>query len=133
MENTSPKLNSQYIPGVCNIGPAEINARKRFGVIGLIVTVALWIGFAYFHLSSPWFLLLFFPAIISATGFIQGFSHFCAGFGMKGLFNFGLTVGNTDTVSQAEFRAKDKKKATQIFVYSIITGLAVAVISYFIH
>ena len=133
MQNTSPQLNTQYIPGVCNIGPAEIAARKRSGFIGLIVTVALWIAFAYFDLASPWFLLLFLPAVASATGLIQGYSHFCAGFGMKGIFNFGSTVGNTDTVSQAEFRAKDKKKARQIFVYSVLAGLVVATLAYGIH
>ena len=133
MQNVSSKLNPQYIPGVCNIGPAEIVARKRSGFIGLIITAALWVVFANYNLASSWFLLLFLPAVVSATGLIQGFSHFCAGFGMKGLFNFGSTVGNTDTVSQAEFRAKDKKKAQQIFAYSVVAGLAVAVIAYFIH
>ena len=133
MQNTSPKLDSQYIPGVCNIGSAEIAARKRSGLIGLIVTSILWIAFAYFDLASSWFLVLFFPATMSATGFIQGFNHFCAGFGIRGLFNFGSTVGNTDTVSQAEFRTKDKKKAQQIFVYSVLVGLAVALVGYFIH
>lgn len=133
MQDAPPKLNPQYIPGGCNIGPAEIAARKRSGFIGLIVTGILWAVFAYFNLASLWFLLLFLPAMASATGLIQGYSHFCAGFGMKGLFNFGSKVGITDTVSQAEFRAKDRKKAQMIFAYSVLAGLAVAVIAYFIH
>ena len=56
--------------------------------------------------------------------------HFCAYFGFASLFNFG-DVGKTDSVSQAEFRAKDKRRAWQIVIYSILIGLAVALVGYF--
>ena len=32
----------QYIPGVCNIGPAEIRARQLVGWVGLATTIAVW-------------------------------------------------------------------------------------------
>ena len=57
--------------------------------------------------------------------------HFCAYFGFASLFNFG-DVGKTDSVGQAEFRAKDKKKAWQIVIYSVLIGLAVAIIAFII-
>ena len=31
-----------YIPGICNIGRAEIVKRKQAGWIGVIVTIAVW-------------------------------------------------------------------------------------------
>lgn len=123
---------SLYIPGVCNIGPAEIAVRKRFGWIGLALTPLVWILFAYLDVGRSWFLLLFFPSAMSAVGFIQGIMHFCAGFGMRGIFNMGSKVGTTDTILQAEFRAKDEKKARQIFGYSAIVGLLVSFIAYLI-
>jgi len=116
---------NQYIPGVCNIGDAEIKRRKRVGWIGLVVTIVVGALFDIFHVAVYWKLLLFFPASLSATGFIQAWMHFCAGFGMKGAFNFSSEINKTDTVSQAEFRAKDHRKAVTIFVYSIITGVVV--------
>jgi len=124
---------TQYIPGVCNIGEAEIARRKRIGWIGLIFTGALWA--ILFATAAPAWLrfVLFFPAAMSATGFIQGFSHFCAGFGMKGVFNFGTELYKTDTVAQAEYRAKDKRKAQVIFLYSILVGILVAAVAYLIH
>lgn len=121
---------SHYIPGVCNIGEAEIAQRKRIGWIGLAVTAVLWALLAYFNAPAWSRLVIFFPAAMSATGFIQGFSHFCAGFGMRGVFNFGTELYKTDTVSQAEYRAKDKHKARLIFAYSILVGILVAVIAY---
>jgi len=116
----------EYIPGVCNIGPAEIAMRRRTGWIGLALTVVLGGVLASLGAAAIWFSLLFIPSAISAVGFIQAKMHFCAAFGMRGLFNFGPEVGKTDTALQAEFRARDKKKAMQILVYSALVGIAVA-------
>jgi hypothetical protein len=126
------KIPQTYIPGVCNIGEAEIDARKRIGWIGLAVTIVVWILLDLLKVA-PWLkLIIFLPAAMSATGFIQGFSHFCAGFGMRGVFNFGDTLNKTDTVEQAEFRAQDKKKARAIFLYSILAGIIVAAVAYLV-
>jgi len=123
-------MQDKYIPGVCNIGLAEIKKRKQAGWAGLIATIVLWVAFIWFDVPSAWRLLLFFPAMMSATGFLQAYMHFCAYFGFASLFNFG-DVGKTDSVSQAEFRAKDRRRAWQIIIYSILIGLAAALVGYF--
>ena len=122
-------IQNKYIPGVCNIGPAEIKKRKQAGWMGLIATVLLWAAFIWFDVPSAWRLLLFFPAMMSATGFLQAYMHFCAYFGFVSLFNFG-DVGKTDSVQQAEFRVKDRKKAWQIIIYSVLIGAAAAFLAY---
>lgn len=58
--------------------------------------------------------------------------HFCAYFGFASLFNFG-DVGKTDSVQQAEFRVKDRRKAWQIVMHSVLIGIAVAILAYFIR
>jgi hypothetical protein len=129
----SNNMNSSvYIPGVCNIGPAEIAMRKRAGWIALIVTVLIWAALVFFGANHYWLFLLVLPASMSATGFLQAYLHFCAGFGMRGLFNFGLEVGKTETVQQQEFRAKDKKRAQEIFIYSILIGIVVALLAFYL-
>jgi hypothetical protein len=120
---------NQYIPGVCNIGEEEINMRKRSGRIGLIATIVLWALFIWFNVPQVWRLTLFIPAMMSATGFLQAYMHFCAYFGFASLFNFG-DVGKTDSVSQAEFRVKDRRKAWQIILYSVLIGAVVAMVAY---
>ena len=124
-------IQNKYIPGVCNIGPEEIKKRKQAGWMGLIVTVVLWAVFVWFDVAAPWRLSLFFPAMMSATGFLQAYMHFCAYFGFASLFNFG-DVGKTDSVSQAEFRAKDRRRAWQIIVYSVLIGTAVSITAFII-
>ena len=118
-----------YIPGVCNIGEEEIKNRKQAGWIGLIATTVLWTLFIWFDIPPIWRLTLFFPAMMSATGFLQAYMHFCAYFGFASLFNFG-NVGKTDSVQQAEFRAQDRRRAWQIVIYSILIGLAISLTAY---
>ncbi|WP_455383255.1 hypothetical protein [Salinispira pacifica] len=123
--------NRQYIPGTCNIGPAETRQRMQAGWLGLGVTIVMWVLFIIFRVSAPWRLFLFLPAALSATGFLQAAFHFCANFGMRGVFNFGDEVGKTESVTQAEFRRKDRMKAQRIIFYSALLGVAVALIGYF--
>lgn len=125
------ETQNRYIPGVCNIGPAEIRKRKQAGWMGLIATIALWALFIWFAVPAVWRLTIFLPATMSATGFLQAYMHFCAYFGLASLFNFG-DVGKTDTIQQAEFRAKDRRKAWQIIIYAILIGLAGAIFAYYI-
>ena len=122
--------DDKYIPGVCNIGPAEIKRRRRSGWFGLGVTILLWLAFWVFGVPAAWRLLLFFPAFLSAEGFLQAALHFCAGFGMKGVFNFGSELGKTETVEQAEFRRKDQRKALLISLYSALIGIAAAILGF---
>jgi len=124
---TSNRIQSGYVPGVCNIGPKEITKRKQAGWIGLIATVLLWASFIWFDTPSIWRFALFFPAMMSATGFLQARMHFCAYFGFASLFNLG-ELGKTDSVEQADYRVQDRRRAWQIVIYSILIGLAVAAI-----
>jgi len=123
------ETQNQYIPGVCNIGPAEIKKRKQAGWAGLIATAILWAAFIWFDVPAIWRLTLVLPAMMSATGFLQAHMHFCAYFGFASLLNLG-DVGKTDSISQADFRAKDRRKAWQIIIYSFFIGMIVALVGY---
>ena len=122
--------NDKYVPGECNIGPAEINRRRRSGWVGLGLTILLWLAFWIFRVPAPWRLTLFFPAALGAEGFLQAAFHFCAGFGMQGVFNFGSELGKTESVEQADFRRKDQRKALLISLYSALIGIVIAVLGF---
>ena len=124
------KIESKYVPGVCNIGEAEIRKRKRGGWLGLMLTIALFAVLVYFGSPPIWRLILFVPSTFAAVGFLQARMHFCAYFAALGIFNFGEDTSKNDTVQQAEFRAMDRRKALQIIAYSVIIGAAVAVVAY---
>jgi fatty acid desaturase len=126
-----PSHDDQYIPGVCNIGRAEIRQRKLVGWISLAVTAGAWLALAILDVAPAWRLTLFVPASIAATGFLQAAWHFCATFGVLGRSNFGPSAGKTDTVEQAEFRRQDRRTALRIIALSALAGAAVAAIAYY--
>lgn len=122
-------MSTSYVPGVCNIGAAEIRARARFGYLGLAVTIIAIVLFVVFRVPDAWRLLVILPAVGAAMGFLQAGLHFCAGFAMSGVFNFGNDVTRRESVETAEQRAKDRRKAGLILVWSFLIGVAVAVIA----
>jgi hypothetical protein len=118
------RMTDAYIPGVCNIGPAEIRRRRAGGIGGAVVTAGVLAATVLTGAPKPLRLVAVLPAAMAATGFIQAATHFCAGFGMRGVFNFGDT-GATDTVEQAEFRAEDQARARTIMAQSLAIGAGV--------
>lgn len=125
-------MSTSYIPGVCNIGPAEIRMRRMTGYVGLAVTLLLFVVFYTVPVDAAWRLLTFIPATLAATGFLQSYLHFCAKFGMSGLFNVGDDMKEHHTVDQVEFRKKDQQKAISIIAGSSAIGVAVALLAYFL-
>jgi hypothetical protein len=117
-----------YRPGVCNIGPAEIARRRRAGHVGLVATAIMLI--ILIAIGSPPIarLLVALPAIIAASGYLQAWLRFCAGFGSRGIVNFG-PLGQSEQVPDADARARDRAKANRIGLASLGMGIAVGVLA----
>ena len=119
---------ARYEPGVCNIGPAEIAYRRRWGDLGLVVTVVL-LAVLVWTSAPHWMrILVALPAAASAVGYLQAYLRFCATFGTLGVFNFGARLNVTRVTHQAALR-HDRLKALQIFGASALIGLAVGVLA----
>ena len=119
---------ADYEPGVCNIGPAEIARRRRAGHIGLAASVALLAVLLGIDAPNWTRLLIAIPAVMAASGYIQARLKFCAGFGSRGVFNFG-EVGPMERVAGEADRARDRARARQIGAASIAIGLAAGLIA----
>ena len=117
-----------YRPGVCNIGPAEITRRRRVGHAGIIAPILVWLVFALARSPSGARLFAALPAAVAASGYLQAWLRFCAGFGSRGIFNFG-PLGETQAVEDAGARARDRRKANQIGLASLLVGIAVGVVA----
>jgi hypothetical protein len=119
----------KYVPGVCNIGPAERARRRQSGILGAAITLAILFTLVALHVPPVWRLLIFLPAAGAASGFLQDAFHFCAGFGMKGLYNVVNSAGITNDVTSEEFRRQDKRKALTVLGLSLLIGAALAIVS----
>ncbi len=115
-----------YVPGACNIGVAERRSRRNSGLAGVAVTLAAFAGLLAVHAAPAWHLALFLPAAGAAISLLQSALHFCVGFGMRGLFNFGA-LGETQDVADAEAVRRDRRRSWQLIGYAGAIGLAVAV------
>jgi hypothetical protein len=115
-----------YRPGVCNIGPAEITRRRRSGHAGLIVSIVLFGALVVVGAPHWTRLVLVLTAGVSASGYLQAWFHFCAGFGSRGVYNFGPT-GTVEQVADVDARARDRRRSLEIGLGSLAIGLIVAV------
>lgn len=123
---------SNYIPGMCNIGPAERRMRRVTGFMSLSSGIILLIILAMTDVSSAWRLLLFIPFTVAASGFLQDAFHFCAAFGIKGVYNVINSQGVTDNVELEEYRKKDVRKAGLIIGLSIFIGIAATALAFLV-
>ena len=115
-----------YAPGVCNIGPAEIAMRRRGGHLGLVATAGLLAGLLAARAPRAVRMVVALPAAASASGYLQARSRFCAGFGSRGVFNFG-ELGHVLPVADEDARARDRAKARRIGLASLAIGLGVGI------
>lgn len=128
---TGPRTSTSgegYQPGICNIGPAEIARRRRAGHVGLGVSIVLLVGLVAIGAPPPVRLLIALPAAAMASGYLQARFRFCAGFGSRGIYNFG-ELGQTLQVEDAEARRRDRARATQIGLASVAIGVAVGLVA----
>jgi hypothetical protein len=118
-----------YQSGVCNIGPREVARRRRSGLIGIGMAIAIGVALVVFD-APPWLrVFVFLPLAGGLVGLEQARRHFCAGFGMAGVRNLGATDEVDQVVGLAE-RAADRRTALILFAYcaviaAVVTGLFV--------
>ncbi len=118
----------QYVPGTCNIGPAEIARRMRIGHLGLAATVLLGVVLLALGAAAPWRLLLALPATAGAAGYLQARARFCFDYGFRGVYNFDA-LGHHQRVAAEQARAQDRRRARNLALGSIAIGLAVGVLA----
>ncbi|MDF2734727.1 MAG: hypothetical protein K0S97_1350 [Chloroflexota bacterium] len=124
----TPLAGIEYRPGVCNIGPAEIARRRRAGHVGLLLTVAVLAALVAIGAPPLARLVLILPATVAASGYLQAWLKFCAGFGSRGIFNFG-PVGDTQPVVDEDARSRDRARANRIGLASLVIGVAAGVLA----
>ena len=127
-QDAARNTSAVYEPGRCNIGPAEIRRRQQVGHIGLAATILGFILLVVINANPLWRLLVFFPAAVSASGYLQAIFHFCAGFGSRGVYNFG-PLGRQEQVTDREALNRDRAMSNRIGLGAAAIGLVVAVIA----
>jgi len=105
-----------YRAGACNIGPAEIAHRRRAGLIGVGIAVAVGIVLVAFGAPAWLRLLVFLPLAGGLISLEQARRHFCVAFAMQGIRNFGA-IGRPEQVSVDADRGTDRRAALVMTAY----------------
>lgn len=124
----TPVSGTAYQAGVCNIGPDEIRRRRRGGHVGLVATVALLAVLVAIDAPPLTRFLVAIPAIAAASGYLQAWFKFCAGFGGRGIFNFG-PAGSTQPVIDEAARALDRAQARRLGLAALMIGAVVGIVA----
>lgn len=118
---------STYQAGACNIGPAEVARRRRAGLTGVAIAIA--IAIVLIAVGAPWWMrLAMFPPL--AGGLVsleQARRHFCVGFAMAGIRNFGA-LGSPDKVADATDRSADRRAALVLTGYMSAIAAMVTIV-----
>ena len=122
-------MSSDYIPGSCNIGKAEVKRRQIVAVFGLILMLISIVAITTSEQSRTARLSIFLPALIFSVGFIQSRSKFCLAYGLAGTFNFGK-LGDISKVQSLEDKRADRKTASLILFKSIALAAAITAVFY---
>lgn len=112
-----------YVPGACNIGPAEIARRRRAGYGGLAAAGLLAVALVAVDAPTAARWLVALPLAVGAVGFLQARFRFCAAYGFSGVRNLG-SLGTVEHVEEAEARRADRTKAAAIALAGAAIGVA---------
>lgn len=113
---------TDYRPGICNIGIPEIRVRKIFLNVFLVVSTLLTLTAVYWCNSVLlWFMLLFssFSTIVLA---LEIHYRFCIIFGFFNLHNF-KQLGHLQEVDRPEHAKADRQKVKRIMIQALALAL----------
>ena len=117
---------SNYIPGMCNINPKEIAQRRMIGHIGFGITLVLTALLVGFSVDAVFRVVVFIPAFLAATGYLQARNKFCVGY--AGAKQHHADDGDVVTISDDAALAADKKKARKINLQALAVAVLTTVI-----
>jgi hypothetical protein len=123
-------MDMEYQPGVCNIGKDEINKRYAFAAAGFVIAAILLYAIFSFAITRWALVFPFIALVMGFEGFYQGYLGFCAGFAARGVYDLSGSGGSKGKVKDAKSHRIDLDKATQIHVYSVVSGVIVIAIIY---
>ena len=117
-----------YLPGRCNIGPAEIARRRRGAFVAVITAIALYLGLLAISAPDPVRFIVAVPAASAAVSWLQVRERFCVAFGATGTYNFG-PLGELEQVADAAARRADRRKVISMVLRGAAVGCLVGVVA----
>ncbi|HET9852276.1 MAG TPA: hypothetical protein VFP56_07200 [Candidatus Limnocylindrales bacterium] len=110
----------------CNIGPAEIERRRRSAIVITALAALVAVGLLVLHVPAPARLALFPFVTAAAVTWLQVVHRFCVAFAALGIQNFS-NLGEEEKVDPA-LRAVDRRRLAQLVLEGSAIGAAVTLL-----
>ncbi len=117
-----------YRPGACNIGPEEIDRRRRGAWIAGLATVVFYLGLLAIAAPDLVRFIVAVPAASAAISWLQARERFCVAFGMAGVFNFG-PVGELERITDEDARRADRGRVASMVARGAAIGCVVGLLA----
>ena len=118
---------TEYVPGVCNIGPWEVRRRVAFGIVGLVVAGLLLLALIAIGAPPVARLLVVLPAWGGAFSVLQARRRFCGAYALRGISNFGDSHATIRTVEDEAAHRADMDALARMtrdsFVFALVVGV----------
>lgn len=111
---------------IANISPAQRQRRLRFGIVSLVVGLAVLGVLIAFGASRWWRLALFLPMAGAATGYFQWHDKTCVALAAK---NTRFTGDHEEEIEDQSELAQIRRQANRVQLKSMATGLALALMT----
>jgi hypothetical protein len=118
-------LNQSVRPR-CNIGPAEVDRRRRSGIVISALAAVVAVGLIALHVPPPARLAIFPFATAAAVTWLQVVHRFCVAFAALGIQNFN-NLGEEERIDPA-MRAIDRRRLAQLMLEGSAIGAAVTLL-----
>jgi uncharacterized membrane protein len=116
---------TKYIPGICNINPKEVRRRRTIGIIGLVAVVVIAGLSSALNVPLVLRVVIFIPAFIMATGFIQAKTKFCIGYASAGMQHTGDESRHIEDERAVQL---DKQRAKKINIQAFFIAATITAI-----
>jgi len=124
---------SEYIPGVCNIGKDEVLRRAKKLKLGLLLLLSS--SLLLFLLPFNFFLFIFIAVITvySSILIVQIRQRFCVAYGWFHLYNFKDISQRREKITNADWKRKDAIQVIKIMSYSLLMSFLFLLSLYFLR
>ena len=106
----------------CNIGPAEIERRRRSSIVLTVLAAAVAVTLLALDVPAAARLALFPFATAAAITWLQVVHRFCVAFAFLGIENFGA-VGEQEAADRS-YRSVDRRRLAQLVLEGSAIGAA---------
>ena len=110
----------------CNIGPAEVERRRRSAIVITALAALVAVGLFALHAPTPARLALFPLATAAAVTWLQVVHRFCVAFAALGIQNFN-NLGEEEKIDPA-LRALDRRRLAQLILEGSALGAAATLV-----